>query len=357
MPEGPFLLFFASSFCDLSPHCGSFCSAGFYACVFSLLSFVSLRDRTIPAFPSRSRARKTLWHFPLPPGPACTVLIAALRFPVSRSRSPSVSDGSSPKQENHHERRASEIHSNNAVRRTEPRNTILEGDCTKLLRRMPAGRADFVLTDPPYLVRATARATAAPSRTTPMARGSCPRLPKSFASCRAMGSASASTAGRKPTASLPHGAARGSGSRSLLVSEGVRFDRAVSALPPRERLPAPQGQSDPARGADSRCHRVKVFRQPAASDAETAVRLDAAHPVVLASRKSIGGSRNGWLSFSRHGNRELCSGCPGGLVVDPFCGSGSTLLAAKLAGRRFLGIEFDANYCAIARRRLFTRAA
>jgi site-specific DNA-methyltransferase (adenine-specific) len=47
---------------------------------------------------------------------------------------------------------------------------------------------------------------------------------------------------------------------------------------------------------------------------------------------------------------------PGGLVVDPFCGSGSTLLAAKLAGRHFFGIEL-AEYCAIARRRLFTRIA
>jgi site-specific DNA-methyltransferase (adenine-specific) len=48
---------------------------------------------------------------------------------------------------------------------------------------------------------------------------------------------------------------------------------------------------------------------------------------------------------------------PAGLVLDPFYGLGSTLLAAKLAGRRFLGIQLDPGYCAIARRRLFTRAA
>jgi DNA modification methylase len=42
----------------------------------------------------------------------------------------------------------------------------------------------------------------------------------------------------------------------------------------------------------------------------------------------------------------------GGLVLDPFAGSGSSLLAARMLGRRYLGIEFDPGYYAIARRRL-----
>jgi DNA modification methylase len=47
---------------------------------------------------------------------------------------------------------------------------------------------------------------------------------------------------------------------------------------------------------------------------------------------------------------------PGDLVLDPFCGSGSTLLAAKLQGRRFLGIELGRQYCETTLDRVRQRA-
>lgn len=48
--------------------------------------------------------------------------------------------------------------------------------------------------------------------------------------------------------------------------------------------------------------------------------------------------------------RTYCA--PGGLVLDPFCGSGSTLAAARTSGRRTLGIELDAEHVETARRRM-----
>lgn len=43
---------------------------------------------------------------------------------------------------------------------------------------------------------------------------------------------------------------------------------------------------------------------------------------------------------------------PEWMILDPFCGSGTTGVACAMTGRNFIGIEIDERYCAIARRRI-----
>jgi DNA modification methylase len=43
---------------------------------------------------------------------------------------------------------------------------------------------------------------------------------------------------------------------------------------------------------------------------------------------------------------------PGGIVLDPFCGSGTTLIACVREGCQFIGIDKDPEYVEIARRRV-----
>lgn len=51
--------------------------------------------------------------------------------------------------------------------------------------------------------------------------------------------------------------------------------------------------------------------------------------------------------------RCIAAGCrPGGTVLDPFSGAATTGLAAIRLGRRYIGVDLNPNYTAIARRRL-----
>jgi site-specific DNA-methyltransferase (cytosine-N4-specific) len=51
--------------------------------------------------------------------------------------------------------------------------------------------------------------------------------------------------------------------------------------------------------------------------------------------------------------RCIAAGCkPGGIVLDPFCGTGTTGIAALALGRQFTGIELSPAFASLAAERL-----
>ncbi len=206
-----------------------------------------------------------------------------------------------------------------------PRNTVLHADCLQALPQLEAGSVDFVLTDPPYITRYRSR----DGRTVPNDDNDT-WLKPAFAEL-------------------------------YRVLAPDRFCVSFYGWPHADRFLRAY------RAAGFRVVGHFVFPKRYTS---TASYLRYQHECAYLLAKGSPGKPKDTLGdvidWTYSGNKlhptqkplsvllplvETFS-TPGALVLDPFAGSGSTLLAAKMLGRRFLGIEVDPKYHEIARRRL-----
>lgn len=80
---------------------------------------------------------------------------------------------------------------------------------------------------------------------------------------------------------------------------------------------------------------------------------------IVSTRAYAAAGYSGYITKSGHPHakptdvmEQLISACPPGTIADPFAGSGSTLVAAKLQGRKAIGVELVEKYAEIAARRL-----
>lgn len=204
-------------------------------------------------------------------------------------------------------------------------NRIIHGDCLEVLPTLPGGCADFILTDPPYLAKYRSRdgRRIAGDDNDRWLR---PAFAEMFR-VLARDSFAVSFYGW-PRADAFMAAFRGAGFR--VVGHLVfpkRYASATRYVQYRHECAYLLAKGSP--------------RVPALTIADvidwryTGNRL---HPT----QKPLAALLPLVDSFSR----------PGGLLVDPFAGSGSSLVAAHTLGRRFLGIELDAAYHRLASERL-----
>jgi adenine-specific DNA-methyltransferase len=204
-------------------------------------------------------------------------------------------------------------------------NRVISGDCIEVLKQLPDRSVDFVLTDPPYLVRyrdRSSRTVANDDRSDWLkpAFEQIYRVLKPDSFCISFYGwnhvdeffAAWKTAGFRPAGHLVWVKTYAS-SRGLLAYQHEQAYLLAKGNPPRPKEALPD---------------VLAWHY-------TGNRL---HPT----QKSVPSLKPVIEAFTR----------PGDIVLDPFCGSGSTLLAAEILGRRYIGIDVSEEYCKVAEQRL-----
>jgi len=219
-----------------------------------------------------------------------------------------------------------------------PDARVICGDCLTVMRDFAPGSFDAVITDPPY--GANFYKTDSASPVIPALRD-CPRLvmfgyPERLVDfCRAVNRTPDDWLCWWPTnARLKLG--RGAGQDSELLareSEHIAvFGKALTVpMQPsmNPRLAGKFSKSQTARMGD-------VWRDPSPGIAFNA--WQRLHP----NEKPLTLMRRLVATYTAEGET----------VLDPFCGSGTTGVACAEIGRDFVGIELDAGYCEIARKRI-----
>ena len=206
-----------------------------------------------------------------------------------------------------------------------PTNTVLHGDCTSVMRSLPANIIDFILTDPPYLVRYKDRE----GRSIQNDSNSDWLIPAFAQAYRVLKQDRfmISFYGWTRVDEFFH-AWRSAGFR---IVGHVVFRKQYSS---RSRFLRYQHEQAYLLAKGN----PVLPENPIADVIEMPYSGNKLHPT----QKPVAALKPLIEAFTQ----------PGDGVLDPFCGSGSTLLAAKILNRRYLGIELDDQYHAAAARRL-----
>ncbi len=223
------------------------------------------------------------------------------------------------------ERRSPAPEARDHARTAIPPGRIMHGDCTRHMRGVPSQSVDFVLTDPPYITRyrdRTGRSVAGDDNADWLgpAFAEMFRLLKPATFCVSfygwnkvdLFMAAWRAAGFRPLGHIVF-RKRYASKTGFLKSQHEAAYLLAKGDVERPALPVPD---------------VLDWRYTGNLLHPTQKPVEALKPLIAA--------------FSS----------PDGLVLDPFCGSGSTLVAAKELGRDYLGIEIDGVHCATATRRL-----
>jgi site-specific DNA-methyltransferase (adenine-specific) len=216
-------------------------------------------------------------------------------------------------------------------------NTLTNADCLTVLRQMEPESVDMIITDPPYGVDYQSTRAAKENRREKIAGDKSPFIWWIYDAYRVLVEGGALVFSRWDVQQVFIDALKIAGFvvKSVLVwdrmhhgmgdlkgSFAPRYDTCILAVKGRYTLPG--GRPDDV----IQCQRLNGAEMVHPNE----------KPIALM-RQMIEATT-----------------APDALILDPFAGSGSTLAAAALTGRRYVGVEISAEYHAIAERRALDAA-
>lgn len=230
---------------------------------------------------------------------------------------------------------------------------IHQGDALKILPTIPSNSVELVLTDPPY----SSGAGTATARTTTSARGK-------YVSSDAKHTLADFPGDNRDQRAFTHWLA-------IILSECLRTATTGASclvFTDWRQLPA---TSDALQAAGWTWRGVIPWRKPISRPQRDGFRRECEYvlwgsngpvyrhaktvylPGYVEGSQPRGAGRRHITQKPVEILRQLVRVCPdGGIVLDPFTGSGSTGVAALLEGRGFVGIELTEHYAQIARDRI-----
>jgi DNA modification methylase len=208
-------------------------------------------------------------------------------------------------------------------------NKVIHGDCTKVMQQMPSGSVDLVVTDPPYLVNYTSRDGRNYENDDPNNAWWVKPAFREIYRILKPGSFCLSFYGFTQV------------EKFMLAWKSAGF--------------RPVGHFVFIKNYASSEHFTKMHHENAYLLAKSHPPLQVIPPVDVR-EWHYSGNKLHPSEKSADMLAELIQAYskPNDIILDPFCGSGSTLLAAKALGRRYIGIELDEQHAETARKQVGT---
>lgn len=214
-------------------------------------------------------------------------------------------------------------------------NTIIHGDCLDVLRTLPSNSIDAVITDPPYGISYHGTRRKDKARWfNKIANDSAPYIWWLHDAARAL----------KPGGALLC-------FTRYDTEEAFRFAIRLAGLEPKTQIIWDKG----VHGVGDCCGDFGLRHENVIFAVKGRFLFPGGRPVSVLRVPRLSSAR---LTHPNEKPVELMQQLieavtrPGYLVLDPFLGSGTTAVAAKMADRRYIGIELDPTYASAAKRRL-----